>query len=249
MKIEAVILYSSNDERFFRACVGNLLKIGIRCHVVTYSHMWNGCVESEEILTNSQTLFANNTLYNQYSVDWEEGQSPWYWEGLGRYLGTTQVLDDSDYILYVDIDEIADSTRLQQWIHSEDCGIHDSYKLATYWYWREPIYRSNNIEDSIVLLKTSIAKQMDICHTGRECYFMAGRSRVRMVEKRDPMFHHYSWVRTKDEMLNKVKNWGHASDRSDWTEKVNEEFSRPFNGKSFIGTTNNYEIVNNLFNI
>ena len=41
----------------------------------------------------------------------------------------------------------------------------------------------------------------------------------------EPIMHHYSWVRTETQMLQKVKSWGHAEERSNWTEIVQNEFS------------------------
>jgi hypothetical protein len=59
--------------------------------------------------------------------------------------------------------------------------------------------------------------------------------------------HHYSWVRTKEEMLRKVKAWGHTNDK-DWNTLIEEEFSREFNGKDFVHGYN-FEILKeqNLF--
>ena len=42
---------------------------------------------------------------------------------------------------------------------------------------------------------------------------------------------------TKEQMLQKVKAWGHNTDK-DWVSLIEEEFNRPFNGKCFV---NNYE--------
>lgn len=61
------------------------------------------------------------------------------------------------------------------------------------------------------------------------------------------MFHHYSWVRTQDEMLKKVRAWGHKGDRN-WVQLVNEEFTGPFRGTDFIhGYT--YKSVKPFFDI
>ena len=62
-----------------------------------------------------------------------------------------------------------------------------------------------------------------------------------------PMMHHFSWVRSKDEMITKVKNWGHASDKN-WILLIEEEFSRSFNGTDFVHGYN-YNIVENTFNL
>ena len=62
-----------------------------------------------------------------------------------------------------------------------------------------------------------------------------------------PMIHHFSWVRTKEEMLKKVHNWGHKND-TNWIDLVEEEFSRPFSGTDFIHKYQ-YNIVENKFNL
>lgn len=246
MEIEAIILYSSNDSRFAPACIQSLIKLGIRVHVITYTYMWNGTLEDQEILLNSLSTFVGNPLFFQYTIDWKEGHSPWYWEGLGRYLGTKEVLDSSKYVMYIDIDEIVDTEKFKQWIETKEIEKYDSIQLAQYWYWREPMYQSKNIEYTTVILKTKIAKSLEFFEDGRASYFKAGNIKGQ-CGKNEPFIHHYSWVRTKEEMLNKVSNWGHAGERN-WVQMVEEEFSRPFNGTDFVHGYS-YNIVENKFNI
>jgi hypothetical protein len=248
MNLEAVILYSGNDSRFAEACIKSLLELDIKTHVVTYSHMWNGVPESKEKLQEPLNQFIDNSLFYQYVIDWEEGQSPWYWEGLGRYLGTQEVSENSEYILYIDIDEIIDPEKFKVWINTNEYKKYDALRLSTYWYWREPIYRANQLEDNVVMIKTSIAKQLPFTPGGRDIYFNSTPNSIRNVNSNDSMVHHYSWVRTKEEMLNKVSNWGHAGDRVDWKSLVEEEYSRPFNGNDFLHNYQ-YQIVDNKFNI
>ena len=62
-----------------------------------------------------------------------------------------------------------------------------------------------------------------------------------------PMLHHYSWVRTKEQMLKKVRTWWHNKDRN-WEKSVEEEFSRPFSGKDFVHGYE-YKTVENKFNL
>lgn len=244
--IEAVILYSTNDYRFFKSCIDNLLKLNIKCHIITYTNMWNGDKENQELLQKSINLFQNIDLINFYNIEWHPGKTPWYWEGLGRYLATQKISDDSEYILYIDIDEIIDPEKFKKWIETKEIEKYDSIQLAQYWYWREPIYQSKNIEYTTVILKTKIAKSLEFFEDGRASYFKAGNIKGQCGGN-DPFIHHYSWVRTKEEMLNKVSNWGHAGEKN-WIQMVEEEFSRPFNGKDFVHGYN-YNVVKNKFNI
>jgi len=246
--MEAVILYSTNDYRFFNVCISNLIKCNIKCHVVTYSHMWNGNPEDKKLLKESTLAFKNNKLVNTYNLEWNEGYTPWYWEGLGRYLGTQEVSENSEYILYIDIDEIIDVEKFKTWINTNEYKKYDALKLPAYWYWREPIYQAKQFENNVVMLKTSIAKQLPFSPGGREIYFNSTNNNIAGINSDNPMIHHYSWVRTKEEMLNKVSNWGHAGDRVDWKSLVEEEYSRPFNGKDFLHNYQ-YQVVNNIFNI
>ena len=55
------------------------------------------------------------------------------------------------------------------------------------------------------------------------------------------------WVRTKEDMINKVKNWGHKNDKN-WIDCVEEEFGRSLNGTDFIHGYS-YTQVENKFNL
>ena len=61
-----------------------------------------------------------------------------------------------------------------------------------------------------------------------------------------PMVHHYSWVRTKEEMLKKTRAWAHHWER-DWAQLIEEEFSRDFNGTDFVRKYD-YVQVSNPYN-
>ena len=244
--IEAVILYSTNDYRFFNTCIENLIQCGIRCHIVTYSHMWNGDTENKDLLSQSISAFSHSELVSFYSIDWQPGQSPWYWEAVGRHLATNNVSDASEHILYIDIDEIINVDEFNRWIESGEHKNLDCIKLAGYWYWREPVYRSGP-EYNTVMTRTNLAKQLPLIPGGREPYFTCSANQY-YTDINYPLLDHYSWVRTKEQMLAKVKNWGHAQDRTDWIHNVEEEFSRPFNGKTFINEYA-FETVDNKYNL
>lgn len=242
--IEAVVLYSSNDSRFFKPCINNLLEAGVKVHVVTYSHMWNGDLEDTLVLENSKKIFESNPNYNQYQIEWQPGNSPWYWEGIGRYLATQEVSKNSEYILYIDVDEIVELEGFKDFIQKEEYKHFDSVRLSNYWYFREPIYQATTKENTVVMCKTSIAQSLPPTLGGRNIYFVGNKN---TLGTDNTFIHHYSWVRTKEEMIKKVSNWGHNKDR-DWMSLIEQEFSHTFNGTDFVHGYQ-YNIVENKFNL
>lgn len=247
--IEAIILYSTNDNRFIYKCLDNLIKCKIKCHVIMYTHMWNGTTEDEALRREIRDRYATEDQVELHLLEWFPGQTAWYWEGLGRHLGTRHVDQQTEYLLYIDADEIVEPEGFLKWIKTKEFLKYDAIKIANYWYWREPVYRSTTLEDSVVLVRREIACDLDFVPGGRDNYFSAGgHSTLRFAGKEYPFIHHYSWVRTRKEMLKKVQNWGHNSDRTDWELKVNKEFENPFNGKDFLHNYE-YETVQNIFNL
>jgi hypothetical protein len=61
------------------------------------------------------------------------------------------------------------------------------------------------------------------------------------------IMHHFSWVRTKEQMLKKVESWAHKGDKH-WVSLIEEEFKYSFRGRDFV---HNYKFieVENTFKI
>jgi hypothetical protein len=99
------------------------------------------------------------------------------------------------------------------------------------------LYRAKTLEDSPILARKSKLSHSLILHKDERdaIYNLVKGIKKRMIVdiSNNPMVHHYSWVRTKKEMLKKVNSWGHKNDR-DWNSLVEEEFSKEFQGKDFI---------------
>ena len=94
---------------------------------------------------------------------------------------------------------------------------YDSYKLGCYWYFREKNYQATTYEYSPVLIKKNLINidPNNLQYEREQMYELlniTNKSHVLIEEK--PLVHHYSWVRTKEEMLRKVKSWGHSGDTS-----------------------------------
>jgi len=244
MKIDAVVLYCSNDERFANACLSELLKCTDMIHVITYTNFWNGDIENLDILNKTEKKFSSESC-KFYRIDASQRNDiPLYWENIGRYQATQYVSIDTDFILYIDIDEIIESEKFNK--IKDDLIPYDVIQFSNYWYFREPIYRANQIEYSIKMCNTSLAKKLPLVNNkGREQYYEIAGTKRFVYEP--VIFHHYSWVRNKKEMLKKTKTWGHRNDKN-WETIITNEFNKPFNGTDFIHNYT-YKTVENIFNI
>jgi hypothetical protein len=254
--IDAVVLYCSNDNRFFKTCVDNLLECGFRITVVTYSHMWAGDVEDIDILNQSNDLFKDNPNYRNLFINWEEGEHPLYWEGYGRHRATQELESDSEWVFYIDIDEIIEPLLFKKWVQDFPYYKYKSILLSQYGYYKHPTVRLNLIEPNPVFAKTKYAKSCPFKESGRKQIFWNNENFISRVlaklnlnpffyiYKGIPFIHHYSWVRSKKQILKKFLNWGHKDDK-DWVSIAEAEFSN----ESYIPKHIKHTIVENKFNL
>lgn len=231
-KISTVINYCSNEKRFIDQCIKSIEPFSNQIIVSVADHFFDGTPENIEIIEEHKKEHKNA----QFLIyEWNNSKFPRYWHNFARLQAVNKIKDSCDWVLFIDADEIIDTKLFKKFIPRLAMGSSiNSYKLANYWYFREPCYRADAIEDSIVIVRSEYACNIDLYdrHREREQFEFYNTPRNVMVDN-TPLAHHYSWVRTKEEMLRKVKSWGHNKDR-DWESLVEEEFSRPFNGTCFV---------------
>lgn len=247
-KIATIINYCTNDYRFIKACIDNVLPFSSQVIVPVCDHFFDGTKENVELfdLSFKGNPGANFVVYEYMP---ELNMPPRYWHNISRLMGVTQLDEDIEYVLFLDSDEIIDSDLFTKFITENDLS-YDTYKIAAYWYFREPIYQSTTLTGPAVLIRKDKIKINPFDSWEREQMFdyIQGCTKCEDVTyKGEPMLHHYSWVRTKEQMLKKVQSWGHKGER-DWVKLVEEEFSRPFNGKDFVHGFS-YKTVDNKFNL
>tara|TARA_Y100000310_G_scaffold295841_1_gene327569 strand:+ start:110 stop:835 length:726 start_codon:yes stop_codon:yes gene_type:complete len=237
MKLGTVISYCTNDEIFIRGCINEALQVSDQVIVPISTHLYDGTPEN---LNSIKKLSKEYPSVNFTTFEWEPGRHPRYWHNMSRIIGNHLLDDDVDWVLFIDSDEVLESELFNKFKNNKTFEECDSYKLGCYWYFREMNIRAKTLEDSPVLVRKKLV-QLDPnnLHIEREQLHEAlNVPKQRMIlQDGKPLVHHYSWVRTKEQMLQKVKAWGHTTDK-DWTALIEEEFSRVFNGKCFV---NNYE--------
>lgn len=256
--IAAVINFCTNESRFLKASIEQARLFARQIVIPVCDHFFDGTPEKAEELDLIYRSFPDCTFV-QYPYMPEKIHrrvfkkiSPaHFWHSLSRLLAM-QYLDESiETVLFLDADEVVDGKRFRHWLDDSDYHQHVVLKLANYWYFREPIYQAASWEDSIILVqKRALSAQLLLQESERDAIYeqLPGPKRRRVTDFHgDPMFHHFSWVRTKEEMLKKVGSWGHKMDKN-WAELVENEFAAPFRGTDFIHGYQ-YKTVSPVFDI
>jgi hypothetical protein len=249
MSLTTVLQYSTIDYRFLETSLKQVSKFSDKIVIPICDHFFDGELEDQELLRKSFEIIKKYSNCEVYMFEWQGLKSTnIYYNVLSRQLGTT--VSDSDWLLYIDVDEIVDEEFID-WFHTIKHTLN-SYWLTCYWYFREPIYRAIQTEGAGLLIRKEYCNwNVNSPYDRQQLFgypnFINGHVTPIVSKKGEPLVHHYSWVRTKEEMLKKVKNWGHKYDKN-WNELIEEEFSRPFDGKDFVHGYS-YNTVENKFNV
>jgi len=233
--IGIVINYCTNDYPFLKPCIEKALKISPYVIVMVSDCFFDGTKENHAKILLSYEMHKNvHFVQIPYDIRYTESFTIRFWHNVSRWIGSLLLPPIIEHVLFLDVDEIMNPDLFEIWLADEDLNETTSYRFSSYWYFRETRYQAKTFEESAVLIPRCFLTK-EIMFTDSERGSLKGdfhRSNV-LSHRNIPMVHHYSWVRSKEEMLRKVKSWGHHSDR-DWEPLVNEEFNSEFNGKDFV---------------
>lgn len=242
--IATIVNFCTNESRFLKFCLEEARRYSRQVIVVVCDHFFDGTFEDHAQLQAIYRAFPE-CLFVEYpfiphkiSKNLLKRVDPaHFWHSLSRLLGVQFLKDDIESVLFLDTDEVPEGDRFAEWLDVSNYHCHTVLKLANYWYFREACYQADVWEDSVVLAqRRALEPHLLLRKEERDAIYdlMPGPKRRRVVGvDGSPMFHHYSWVRTQEEMLRKVRAWGHKGDR-DWTALVQKEFSEPFGGVDFV---------------
>lgn len=225
MKITTVISACSLDAKFLPALFREVMPLSAEILVSVCPQRFDGTPEPEGFVDKLRR--ATEGVANVIEFGWDPSQTQRWHHNQARWVATEAA--SSPWMLYLDADEVPDGAALGDWLAAADrCDICCA-SFRCYWYFRSPAFRATTQE------RCGLLVSRDRCHKRRffteneRYYFAQIPGYLGSVLSLDayPMFHHYSWVHGKDEMLSKVSSWGHAKDK-DWRALVEAEFQREF---------------------
>jgi hypothetical protein len=247
-KITAVISFCSNDWRFLKQCISGVAPFCDQVIITVCDHFFDGSAENYALLEEAFRRFPDCTFlsfpfdplhsYRTFSPLYPEHHN-WRheWHNTGRWLSYFYSSEQTEFLFFLDCDEIVDSARFTDWLNETDLHGHSAYRFAMFWHFREAKYEAL-VTDDLSMLVQKAAIHPDFLWDQDErlglfqCLPNPKRRDVRGCDK-VPMIRHYTGVRTQDEQFKKFSTWGHHWER-DWESLILEEYSRPFNGKDFI---------------
>ncbi len=242
--VASIINFCTNEARFLRACIEECRHFSRQILIPVCTHFHDGTMENYALLDQIYRAFPDCQFIefpfvpNEISPKVFRKISPaHFWHSASRAVACQFLSDEIERVLFLDADEVPEGKRFLAWLDESDYAQHTVLKLANYWYFREPRYRADQLEDSIVFARRGSLDLPVLLHEEERnaIYDLLPHPKKRKVVglDRKPMFHHFSWVRTKEEMLRKTEKWGHRDDR-DWKSLIEIEFAGAFSGKAFI---------------
>lgn len=246
-------MYSTNEFRFLEANLKQLSKISDEIIITICSHFFSGEDENKDLMEASLRIISNYNKCIVKTFEWQDlNKKPRYYNNLSRKIGTD--IAKNKWLFFVDADEIVDD-NFKDWFETIK-NADNAYLFTCSWYFREPIYKAKFYESNGFLVRKKDCNWDVDSDLEREQLYQKIWDEGRLYHgditpvlglDGEVLVHHYSWVRSKEQMIKKVKNWSHKYDR-DWVNLVEEEFSRDFNGTDFVHNYQ-YEIVENKFKI
>ena len=256
-KLGVVVSYSSNESQFLAAQCRELAICADQIVYSVGSHLYDMRREAPLDLSMLEPKFTVAT----YAVEEDVKSNPRKYHNLARSAGFAALKEDVTWVLFLDADEIPDGRAVKAFFQTNAKHFFEkmAYKFACHWYFVKSTWRATSDEDSIVLVHRSQLNAESLadvnerdgivrrCPGGcmRRIYSNAGT-------QRKPMFHHYSWVRSKAQALHKVSTWGHRGDRRDWADLVEAAWSSPDPpAADFVDFVHGYayEVVEDTFDL
>lgn len=241
MKISTVITYCTLDQRFIDHCIKQAAYFSDEIVVAYADKLYDGTPEDKDLIFD-----AINRNPTAKFVRYDPADAPV--KGFNdacqsRWAGFHALQNNSEWVLFLDADEIIDGERFKRDISGGDssywsfckCSEHNYVNFMCNWYFRSPRNQALTRECAGTIVRREFVLEPFVFNKLERWGFRQIPRGIHGFKDNDelPYVHHYSWVRSKEEMLHKVKGWGHKNDK-DWVTLVNQEFEHEFTGKDFV---------------
>lgn len=254
--LATVISFCTNDVRFLSLCIDAVRLFSDQILICVCDHFYDGTGENYALLEKLYSTYSScefvefafdkNVLYGTPAyLDSSHPDYRHHWHNTSRLVGSYFLKPEVKEVLFCDVDEIIDSQAFSTFLEKSEDRMLNACRFSAYFYFREACYRSLTWTLGPILVKRQLLSTENLLHEDERSGLLMsikGDKKNQVVGHNGlPMVHHYSWVRTEEEMLRKTKTWGHYWERK-WEELIQKEFSKEFQGTDFIASYD-YETV------
>lgn len=223
--VSVIINYCSNEDIFIHVILKECLKFSDDIVVSYGSHLYDGTPENADHITELSKEFPN-VQWVKYDVDVNMDLSSKlgvvsrptaYWHNLARWTAVN-ALKRNGWVFVLDCDEIPEGERVKKWLSSAEAMLRsdECYKIYNHWYFKYPWHQATTLEDSVLLIHSKYLTEKNIFGDYERDYLINASGCVLQRGVTDfsgnIMFHHFSWVRRRDQLERKIKSWGHSND-------------------------------------
>lgn len=227
-EIASVVSFCTNDLRFLDQCIRGLRCFSSQIVIPICDHFYNGQPENLELLGKIyakypgidfiEFAYSNEEVYGT-PAKLIPGSPGWacHWHNSARLIGTFFLMHSITHVLFLDVDEIFTS--------GFEVDDYDAIRFATYWYFKSATKAATVFPNGPLLVKKKhLTAELLLNEDERAGMFhkIQGKKRKEYSPNEKPIVHHYSWVRPRDEMLLKVRSWGHHWER-DWENLIDQQ--------------------------
>ena len=265
--ITTVISYCSRSYKFLKPCIQHIKDFSDEIIIPVSDHFFNGDSENCDLINKSikenpeanflefewnPSLYKNLELQSlndpftpvKYMVNINPYEDIWFWNQLQRCIGWENT--SSKYILFIDADEICHTERFLEWLNIFPYEEYNSIRFDSFFYFLQPSFQSKTTEEwngITIVKKEALSQETFFLHSSERLNFInfvEGKRKTK-TEGLDgmPLWHHYSWVGNKQELLKKTVSWSHNRDRN-WEYLIEKEFERDFNPDTDTCFVHNY---------
>lgn len=246
MNISTIVSYCSLDKRFITPLMHQLLMFSDDIVIVCFDKLLNGMDEDLTHLDDVKKIDPDKIRV--LCLPYVAGNKSRHYHNLARWEGIK--LANHDKLLLLDADEIPDGKIFKNILDSNALDSYDAVDFMCHWYFRSATNQAKQKEHCGLYIKRDLIKEehMFTEHERWSYRHVRGIKYASMVNTNaGPILHHYSWARTKEEMLVKVSAWGHMHDK-DWKSLIEQEFTHDIGETDFVHRYS-YNKVPDYFNI
>lgn len=232
-KIAAIVSYCTNDRKFLGTCLNELRGLCDPIIVAYGDRFFDGAAEDLGLIERQKRSY-DFAKFIPFHVDTDltvtskrRAGTTWHWYNMAHVAGLLEIGSQADYVLLVDADEIIEARAFADFLEHSDWESCDAVRFEAYWYFKSPRYRAVEQEVAGTLFRRRVLNADNLLfpfHRNEKFEKVQGKKADHVVGRNGrPFVHHYSWVRTREEMLRKTASWGHKADK-DWPPLIEAAF-------------------------